>query len=271
MVIFAERDSFSITMCIILSAKDYYNRDMVKRNRRRTTQQVKDDIITAVGNVLAKQGVGKLGVETVAAEAGMDKAMLYRHYKDFNDILRTYVEQEDFWINFLNTDPYLLDENNLAPYVSKMLENQFNELLSNNKLQEFIIWELVDKSQLMKDIAQKREDMALGILKEVQTNFPHKTVSSNNMLAIISAGIYYLALHKDITSFCTIDLNNKVHREKFLTDLSWLIERVFSPISETERIALNCIKKGLDNALIAEITGMDVKRIEGIRSLGVNC
>lgn len=235
---------------------------MVKRNKRRTTQQVKDDIIKAVGNVLAKHGVSKLGVEIVADEAGMDKAMLYRHYKDFNDILRAYLEQEDFWINFLDKKLDQLNKDNLAPYVSEILENQLNELLSNNKLQELLIWELVDKSQLMKDIAQKREDMAFGILKEIQTHFPHKIVSSYNILAIISAGIYYLALHKDISSFCTINLNSKAHKEKLIADLSWLIERVFSPISETERIAINCIEKGLDNALIAEITGMDVKRIK---------
>jgi len=240
---------------------------MEARKKRRTTQQVKDDIMKAVGNVLEKQGAGKLGVENVAAEAGMDKAMLYRHYKDFNDILKSYIENEDFWINFLKNDFGTLNEKNLVAFVSGMLGQQFNELLNNKKLQELIAWELVGESQLMKNVAQNREDMAMDIINGIKSVFPHKNISSNNVLAIITAGIYYLVLHKNISTFCELDLNDKEHQKQFTSDLFWLINRVFSPINESERIAINCIEKGMDNTLIAEITGLKISCIEELKHI----
>ena len=241
---------------------------MVERKRRRTTQQVKDDIMQAVGSVLSKHGLTKLGVDEIAAEAGMDKATLYRHYKDFFDLLKKYIEQEDIWINFFNNEIYSVDENNLASYMSNMFEEQFNKLLNNTKQQELMIWELAEKSILMKDISQKREDMATDLLDNINESFKYKDVSSNNIIAIIIAGIYYLTLHKDISSFCNIDINNKEHKAKFISDMKWLVESIFSTITETERIVLNCIENGLDNELIAKITEIDIKRVEELYNVG---
>lgn len=232
------------------------------RKKRRTTQQVKDDIMQAVGNVLSKYGVSKLAVESVASEAGMDKAMLYRHFKDFNDILIKYVEQEDFWLNFLNEEPEIKDNTDLIPYLSQIFEKQLNELLDNRQLQGLITWELVDKSQMIMDIANRREEMASAILEGVQKKFPYANVSSNNMLAIISAGIFYLVIHKDISSFCGVDLNNKEHQADFVSDLNWLVEKVFTSSNEAERIAINCLKKGMDEQLISEVTGLSISKIQ---------
>ncbi|MBN2772124.1 MAG: TetR/AcrR family transcriptional regulator [Spirochaetes bacterium] len=237
------------------------------RKKRRTTEEVKSDIMQAVGRVLESQGVGKLGVETVAAEAGMDKAMLYRHYKDFNDILKCYVESEDFWINFLGNEYGTFDENNLVSFVSEMIEKQFKELLANKKLQELIVWELVDKSQLMKNVAQKREDLAIDILNGIKALFPYNNISSNNVFAIITAGIYYLVLHKNISTFCGLDLNDKEHQKQFSTDLLWLIARILSPRSELERVAINCINKGFDDAVISDITGLEIDHIKKLHNL----
>jgi hypothetical protein len=117
----------------------------------------------------------------------------------------------------------------------------------------------------MKDVAQRREEMAHDILTDVQKYFPYKSVSSNNIMAIISAGIYYLTLHKDISTFCTIDLNNLDHQKDFLADLNWLIDKVFSPISESERIALNCLKRGMDKQLISEITGLSLEQLHELK------
>ncbi len=239
---------------------------MEEKKRRRTTQQVKDDIINAVGNVIEKQGISKLGVESVAAEAGMDKAMLYRHYKDFNDILKNYIEQEDFWVNILNKQTGVLATDDLIHHISQLIESQFAEILKNVKLQELIKWELVDKNHLMKDISQKRENLAKDLLAMVESSFPYKNISSNSLLAIITAGVYYLVIHKDISTFCGVDLNKNNHKKAFLSDLKWLIQRIFAPLSEVEQIVLNCIDKGFDNELINEITNVDIEWINKLRN-----
>ena len=146
---------------------------MEQRKRRRTTQQVKDDIMIAVGDVLAKYGVNKLGVEAVANEAGMDKAMLYRHYKDFNDILKHYVEHEDFWINLLSVSEHTeVTKDNVVDVINNLIQKQFDVLLTNNKFQQLLIWELSEPNELMQNTAQKREDLAAKNISRNRKLFP---------------------------------------------------------------------------------------------------
>jgi len=239
---------------------------MEERKKRRTTQQVKDDIITAVGNVLSNQGYNKLGVKAVAAEAGMDKAMLYRHFKDFNDILTQYTKQEDFWIKYLAVPEQLhATQDNIVELLTNVFTSQFKALTENTKFQELLKWELLNSNEIMRENAKTREDMASHLLDEIQRYFPHAEISSNNILALITAGIYYLLMHKDISTFAKIDINKKEHQEKFISDIIWLIDRIFSPMTETERIALNCIKKDLDTELISEITALSPYHIDSLR------
>lgn len=240
---------------------------MVERKKRRTTQQVKDDIIKAVGNVISKQGFSKLGVVSVAEEAGMDKAMLYRHYKDFDDILNHYVEQEDFWIKYLAVPEHVhATQDNIVDLLSNIFTSQFKVLIENSKFQELLKWELLDSSELMRENAQTREVMAAQLVDEIQTHFPHDNIGSNNILAVITAGIYYLVMHKNVSTFAKVDLNKKDQQEKFISNILWLVKRIFSPITETERIALNCINKGLDTELIAEVTGLTAIQVDSLRN-----
>ncbi len=239
----------------------------IVRNKRRTTEEVKSDILDAVGKVLVKHGYNQLGVEIVAKEAGMDKAMLYRHFENFEGILKAYVEQEDFWLNFLVKHGKSTIKNHVT-FFQNMFEAQFKELLKNKELQQLLIWELADKRSMMKDVAKRREHMAGDILQQSKKLLNHADINVNNILAILTAGLYYLALHKDQSTFCEVDLNDSLQQKKFITDLYWLIEQIFNKVnslSERERIALNCINKDMDTNLIAEITELSTQRVEELR------
>lgn len=59
------------------------------------------DLLNAVGLALQKHGFAKLGINTVAAEAKMDKTAIYRYYSNFEDLLRAYIDQQEFWLKSL--------------------------------------------------------------------------------------------------------------------------------------------------------------------------
>jgi AcrR family transcriptional regulator len=239
---------------------------MQTRKRRRTTQEVKDDILNAVGSVLTNQGLSKLGVETVAADANMDKAMLYRHFKNFNDILQTYIDQEDYWIKLLEHTFIEVNNDNLASTTFDLIKEQFEAIFNSSKMQQLLVWELLDKNNVTNYAANKREEVAANILNEVSSIFPHKDVSSKNITAIIVGGIYFLCLHKHHSTFCGVDINNEEEQSRFISDLYWLIERTFSSDNEVVKVAHRCIDKGLDNQLIADITGLSIDYINTLKS-----
>ncbi|HEX7435576.1 MAG TPA: helix-turn-helix domain-containing protein, partial [Caldimonas sp.] len=64
-----------------------------ERNRSETTAR----ILGAVGEVLARDGFGALGVNAVAKHAGVDKVLIYRYFGGMPELLRAWGESGRFW------------------------------------------------------------------------------------------------------------------------------------------------------------------------------
>ena len=60
--------------------------------------KVKMDLLNAVGLALKKYGFAKLSINTIATEANIDKTAIYRYYEGFEDLLKAYIEKQDYWI-----------------------------------------------------------------------------------------------------------------------------------------------------------------------------
>lgn len=63
------------------------------RNRRQTEQ----NLIDAVGTILVRDGMAALSASAIAAEAGVDKALIYKYFKTLDRIFERYVETTDLW------------------------------------------------------------------------------------------------------------------------------------------------------------------------------
>jgi len=64
-----------------------------ERNRAETTAR----ILAAVGEVLARDGFGALGVNAVAKHAGVDKVLIYRYFGGMPELLKAWGESGRFW------------------------------------------------------------------------------------------------------------------------------------------------------------------------------
>src|SRR5205085_7445344 len=64
-----------------------------ERNRADTTAR----ILAAVGEVLARDGFGALGVNAVAKHAGVDKVLIYRYFGGMSQLLKAWGESGRFW------------------------------------------------------------------------------------------------------------------------------------------------------------------------------
>jgi len=71
------------------------SRSMGKRQQRRIETEA--ELVRAVGRVIDRDGMGKLGVNAVAREAGVDKALIYRYFDGLPGLLRAFGESADFW------------------------------------------------------------------------------------------------------------------------------------------------------------------------------
>ena len=64
-----------------------------ERNRAETTAR----ILAAVGEVLARDGFGALGVNAIAKHAGVDKVLIYRYFGGMAELLKAWGESGRFW------------------------------------------------------------------------------------------------------------------------------------------------------------------------------
>ncbi|MFN0185184.1 MAG: TetR/AcrR family transcriptional regulator [Aquabacterium sp.] len=64
-----------------------------ERNREHTAQR----IVAAVGEVLARDGFGGIGINAIARQAGVDKVLIYRYYGGLPQLLQAFGASGSFW------------------------------------------------------------------------------------------------------------------------------------------------------------------------------
>lgn len=64
-----------------------------ERNREETTAR----ILGAVGEVLARDGFGGIGINAIARQAGVDKVLIYRYFGGLPELLQAWGASGRFW------------------------------------------------------------------------------------------------------------------------------------------------------------------------------
>jgi len=110
-----------------------------------------------------------------------------------------------------------------------VLENQFNSLISNEKMRRIIIWVLVDKMPALNELDLKRDNMGDQLLSAVaDPHFEKSEINFRAMDAILMGRVYYLTLHAKMKEnpFCGIDLQESVRQEQIKKALKDLIDLI---------------------------------------------
>ncbi|WP_270090161.1 TetR/AcrR family transcriptional regulator [Sphingobacterium sp. SYP-B4668] len=198
------------------------------RNKERTKQKLLD----AVGEILRTEGHAKLGVNNIANRAGVSKKLIYRYFEDVDNLVETYVKQKDYWLA-LNDGMSGLIENNSHDFGKELagsfLENLFMHLEHLPETQKVILWEISEKSKIMKDISEVRETIGNELFKMTDPYFEGSDVDLRAAYAIMLGGIYYLNLHANATggTFCEIDTKSDIGKARVSKMLRMLIGYCF--------------------------------------------
>ncbi|MDR2036618.1 MAG: TetR/AcrR family transcriptional regulator [Bacteroidales bacterium] len=200
-----------------------------KRSGTRTKKKLisKQKFIKAVGTVLRKEGYQKLGVNRVAEVAGVDKSSLYYHFGSFDNLLEQYVLANDYWLGVFQ-EPINNDGKNLIESGRDMIIKQFEDVMKNEELQAFLLWELSENKGIPKYIAGLREEMGREILHSFNKYFEGSDVDFEMIAAILVSSIYYLVLHRNQSSFCNIDISTS-RDQKRLKNLIGKITELLIP------------------------------------------
>lgn len=92
-------------------------------------------------------------------------------------------------------------------------------------MQKIIHWELSGAKDVLRTIADRREETGEEILSVIAPGFENIDVDIRARLALLVGGIYYLTLHAkgNGSTFCGIDINEEEGKERIANAVRNLI------------------------------------------------
>ena len=173
-------------------------------------------ILAAVGQVLARDGFGALGINAIAREAGVDKVLIYRYFGGLPELLRQWGASGRFW----PTVDELLGEDRQAVLALPLAEryalffDRFIDALRARPLTlEILAAEIVERNELTAILETEREQWGAQAEALFGGDDLARAPQLRGITLLLVAGVMYLLVRaRKIRIFGTIDLH---------TDAGW--------------------------------------------------
>ena len=177
--------------------------------RPRDVEATKRRLVDAVGAILARHGFTHLGVNAVAAQAGTDKALIYRYFGGFSQLLEAYAESAAFWPTTEEMAGGPLGELGALPLptrVARVVHSYIGQLRSRPLTQEILAWELSERNEVTARLEEVRERRGLELMMVLARDLS-PAVDIAGVASILAGGVHYLLLRaRRIRVFNGIDL-----------------------------------------------------------------
>ena len=155
---------------------------------RQTTEM---NLIKAVDELIEQNGFEGLGINAVAAKAGVSKMLIYRYFNSLDGLIAAYIQQHDYWINF---DEQLPDEEHIGEFIKEIFKRQIAMLRQSYTLRRLYRWELTSNNIFIKELREKREAKGVWLVDAVSKLSKHPQKETAAMASILTAAISYLSL-----------------------------------------------------------------------------
>ena len=159
----------------------------VIKNRQPTEM----NLIKAVDELIEENGFEGLGINAVAAKAGVSKMLIYRYFNSLDGLIAAYIQQHDYWINF---DEQLPDEEHIGEFIKEIFKRQIAMLRQSYTLRRLYRWELTSNNTFIKELREKREAKGVWLVDAVSKLSKHPQKETAAMASILTAAISYLSL-----------------------------------------------------------------------------
>ena len=232
-----------------------------EKKQRRKKKELDEAIWTALEKLIIERGFNEITLAGLAQEAGVEPPVIYNRFEGIDELLEKYVRRYDYWLNdIISLEKELTPKENFK----KLLVDLINELYANEIMQRILVWEMNDTHRITRRMALTREVDSSDLLQYFNSGL--ETFDPINALMI--SGIYYLILHRKISTFSNINFNTPQGKEIMSETVGRIIDKLYpETISPDEHklkmdIAKKFKEKGVDKGIIKEATGLSIEEID---------
>lgn len=225
------------------------------------------DFMNAIKAVIEEEGFSRTTLAAITEKAGIVPNVFYNRFKSLDDLFDEYIKKFDYWLVDVagNIEAQEIEDHSVT--FENILVALTESLYTNRSMQQILLWELAEENEITLRSAKLREANTSGIVESFDNYY--KTIDSDMDIRVVSAlfiaGIYYLILHRQRSTFCGVDFNKKEGRELLVRNIRELSKLIFHKeevLDETFRIAQNMKSKGFDTETILEITGLSPEQTD---------
>lgn len=232
-----------------------------KRPRiRRTKYQLEHSIMEAMETLTIQKGFAALSLLEVARHAKIEPQVIYNHYGGMEGLLAAFTKRYEYWLNDISDKLQPKYEKGLyQEFIVGLLQGIAKKLYKDRAMQQLLIWEVTERNFVTDKSAVYRESNVRFICNHYEQLLKNSGISFNAISSIVTAGIYYLVLHKDASTFCTIDYNSKDGQEVMQQAVADLFTLIFDNSEQNNKLleaALKMKADGMTNELIEKYTGI---------------
>lgn len=229
-----------------------------KKRGRRSQQEIEDVIKAAAKALIEEVGFTNLTLTGIIKKAELEPNVFYKRHSDLDDLLDKFVRDYDYWLN----DAINFDADKKTPLENceNLLVDLADSLNSNIVMQKLLAWEIIDNNYITKRTSENRERHSVHLLEYFNKNFADLDINFDIVTAILISGIYYIILHKNVSSFCSIDFTQKENIDLLKENIKKLVAQIYtvpsSLIEEKIAIAKKLFANKVDYKIIQESTGL---------------
>lgn len=238
------------------------------KRQRRTHKELTDQLFSAISKMLSNQMFREIGINDLALEAKVEKNFIYKHYNELDGLLREYVLKNEYWgKTVLDSSTY--ETKSEKEIFNIVLQGLFKSFSENVDFQNIIRWEIASSNEYVKTNARRREkdgNELIDHFAKYQEKHPEKDILC--ACALMVAGVYYLILHKDISTFCGIDFTKKSECKRIPAVLAQITDFYFDENASSGKIykiASRLLIKGMSIEEVASITELSINSVKQIK------
>lgn len=235
------------------------------RRKRRSNKEIEDAIIEVATQSIIEKGFNGITATGIMQKASIEPVQFYRRYNDLNGFIDEYVKRFDYW--FSDVAKSYSNINDDKEQYKKIIYGLLDSLFDNKIMQQLLIWELTEHNPTSIRTARLRELHTLPLCSKYSKIFEKSDIDIVAISAFLIGGIYYLILHKDLSTFSGIDLNKKEDKERLHRAIEQLSEMLFSstnPSKESIEIAKKMKADNISTEKIIKYTKLSEELINSL-------
>lgn len=233
------------------------NKEKIQRIRR-SRNELRTVMLDAVSQLAKEKALAQITLTEVGQRAGIRTDVLRNNFSSMEKILAIYASSVDYWVSdvFDTFHPSACVDGDELKHT---LVNLARTLYDNTDMQRILLWELTEDNPNTRRMAASREQFYRDVIEAYHEKFRVTGLQIDIMAALLTAGIYYLVLHRKRSTFWGVDFNKRAGRERLMESIDQLTGLIFDALRERNRtteIARSLKAKGVTESLIAECTGL---------------